>query len=137
MFTDKLRKIKRKLSREYTKHKRSPKWTVLNEDYLEKCEEAQEHYYKNIVEDLKFSNPSQWYSKLKRMSSHDQAKSEEPNVLSFLGISDQNQAEQIATQFSEISNLYEPLKTEDVSLEETISTNGALSCPSKNQKDEK
>ena len=56
------------------------------------------------------------------MSSHDQAKSEEPNVLSFLGISDQNQAAQIATQFSEISNLYEPLKTEDVSLEEITNT---------------
>ena len=51
-FTDKLRKIKRKLSREYTKHKRSPKWTALNEDYFEKCEEAQEHYYTIIAEDL-------------------------------------------------------------------------------------
>ena len=69
------------MKREYTKHKRSRKWKILNKDYLEKCEEAKEKYYKDIVEDLKLSNPSQWYSKLKRMSSHDQSKSEESKVM--------------------------------------------------------
>ena len=107
----------RRIKREYTKHKKSPKWTELREKYLSECTKAKERYYENIVEDLKISNPSQWYSKLKRMSSHDQTKSEEPNVMSFLGVSDHNQAELIADQFSEISNQYEPLKNEDINLE--------------------
>ena len=51
------------------------------------------------------------------MSSHDQAKSEEPEVISFLGIPDETQAEEIANQFSEISNIYEALKTEDINLD--------------------
>ena len=75
-----------------------------------------------------------WYSKLKRMSSHNQAQSEIPTVQSFLGIPDQIQGEKIADQFSEISHLYEPLKTEDISLEEitnTISLHGAFLCSPK------
>ena len=52
------------------------------------------------------------------MSSHNQAQSEMPTVQSFLGIPDQIQGEKIADQFGEISHLYEPLKTEDISLEE-------------------
>ena len=116
-FSSKLKKVDRRQKREYTKHKKSEKWKALSEDYIRKCKEEKEKYYSDIVEDLKTSKPGQWYSKLKRMTSHDQAKSEEPNVISFLGISDQSQAEQIASQFSEISNIYEPLKTDDISLE--------------------
>ena len=47
------------------------------------------------------------------MSSHDQAKTEEPIVQSFLGMPNHEQAEAIADQFSHISN-NEPLQTEDV-----------------------
>ena len=116
----------RRIKREYTKNKKSPKWLTLREEYLTECAKCKEKYYENIVEDLKISNPSQWYSKLKRMSSHDQAKSEAPEVMSFLGVSDHSQAEQIADQFSEISNLYEPLRSDDIKLEGI--TNGKP-CP--------
>ena len=115
-FNQKLKKLDRKLKREYTKNKKSKKWMLLKTKFEEKCSEEKENYYKNIVEDLKTSKPSQWYSKLKRMSSHDQAHSEEPVVQSFIGISDELQAEKIAEQFSQISNLYDPLEAEDVCL---------------------
>ena len=121
-YNSKLKKIDRKQKREYTKHKNSKKWKILNETYLKNCKEEKEKYYKNIVEDLKISQPGLWYSKLKRMSSHGQANNEVPIVQSFLGIPDQAQAEEIANQFSEISNIYEPLKTEDISLDNISNT---------------
>ena len=96
---------------------KSKKWSFLNAAYMEKSEEEKAKYYENIVEDLKLSNPSQWYSKLKRMSSHDQAKSEEPIVQSFDGMSDAAQSEEIANQFSQISNLYKPLQSDDICLD--------------------
>ena len=116
-FNFKLKKLDRRRKREYIKHKKSKKWHFLNSKFEEKFSEEKEKYYTNIVEDLKISQPGQWYSKLKRMSSHDQAKSEEPIVLSFDGLSDQAQAEEIAKQFSQIANLYEPLKSEDICLD--------------------
>ena len=84
-FNFKLKKLDRRRKREYIKHKKSKKWHFLNSKFEEKFSEEKEKYYTNIVEDLKISQPGQWYSKLKRMSSHDQAKSEEPIVLSFDG----------------------------------------------------
>lgn len=68
------------------------------------------------MEDLKVSNPGQWYSKLQRMTSHNQAKSSEPVVESLMDLPNQMQAEEIANQFSQISDLYEPLKTDDIVL---------------------
>ena len=116
-FNFKLKKLDRKRKREYIKHKKSKKWQYLNSKFEEKCSEEKEKYYINIVEDLKTSQPGQWYSKLKRMSSHDQAKTEEPIVQSLNDLPDQTQAEEIANQFSHIANLYEPLKSEDICLD--------------------
>ena len=64
-FSTNLKKLERKMKREYVKHKQSKKWSFLNAAYLEKSEEEKAKYYENIVEDLKLSNPSQWYSKLR------------------------------------------------------------------------
>ena len=62
-----------------------------------------------MVKDLKQSKPGQWYSKLKRMSNHDQIKQQEINVQSFVGIPDIEQVELIADKFAKISQEYEPL----------------------------
>ena len=92
------------------------KWKRLNDRYVEKCEKAKDDYSKNIVNDLKQSNPSQWYSKIKRMSSHSQFSDADNMVQDLIGESSQSQAEKIADQFAEISNLYSPLKADDVNL---------------------
>ena len=89
----------------------------MQTEYIQKCSEEKGKYYQNIVEDLKTSNPGQWYSKLKRMSSHNQAKNEEPIVQSLSELTDSAQAEVIAEQFSQISNEYEPLDSNDISME--------------------
>ena len=43
-------------------------------------------------------------------------KEEEPTVQELMSIPDEQQAEKIADQFSEISHLYSPLRTEDINL---------------------
>ena len=68
------------------------------------------------MEDLKTSNPGQWYSKFKRISSHDQHKGETVNVEELSGLSDQQQADAIADRFENISNQYSPLEDKDVNL---------------------
>ena len=65
--TDKIKSIKRKKSREYQKHRKSLKWRQLNLQYQKEIAAAKSKYYRNIVKDLKTSNVSQWYSKLKRL----------------------------------------------------------------------
>ena len=52
------------------------------------------------------------------MTSHDQARSELPAVQSLQGLSSQVQAEKIADQFGHISNLYDELKSDDISIDQ-------------------
>ena len=62
-----------------------------------------------MVADLKNKKPSQWYSMLKRISSHDQHKSEKVNVEEINHLSDSQQAEVIAEKFAFIQNQFEPI----------------------------
>ena len=109
--------LDRKMKREYRKHKKSAKWNSLDEKFQQKCEKAKHSYSKNIVNDLKVSNQSQWYSKIKRMSSHSAEKNEEIIVQELHGLDDNVQVEKIADQFSQVSHGYSPLKTEDIEIE--------------------
>ena len=118
--TSEIKSLDRIQKREYRKHKKSGKWKRLNEKYVEKCKRAKEQYSENIVNDLKQSNPAQWYSKIKRMSSHSQTDDDNNMVQELIGQSTQSQAENIANQFAEISNLYSPLQTDDIKLDEIV-----------------
>jgi hypothetical protein len=82
----------------------------------EKCELAKQSYYENVVQDLKNSNPSQWYSKLKMMTSYDQLKSEQVIVESICHLSDKDQVEIIADSFSKVSNQYDEINPEEICL---------------------
>ena len=112
-FSQKLKKLNRKLKREYSKHKKSEKWLKMREEFLKSCSVEKAKYYHNIVHDLKTSNPGQWYSKLKRMSSHNLEHSEVA-VQSLIEKPNQIQAEIIADEFSAVSNQYEKLRKDDI-----------------------
>ena len=79
-----------------------------------KCEESKAKYYEEIVSDLKTSNPGQWYSKLKRMSSYDQHKEDITIVEELVNLPVKDQAEKIADNFAKISNEYQPLNSEEL-----------------------
>ena len=110
----KLLQIDRQRKREYNKRKRSEKWKKLNNLFHERAKILKENYYKDRVEDLKTSNISQWYSRLKRMSSIDQTKEGDVEVQDLVEFPNQEQAEMIADQYAKISNQYKPLKSEDL-----------------------
>ena len=115
-MTPELKQLDRRRKREFRKHRKSPKWTHLDLKLEEKANLAKQSFYKNMIEDLKISNPGQWYSKLKRMSSHDQMKGEVVNVEELSGRSDKDQAEIIADRFESVANRYNPLADTDVIL---------------------
>ena len=96
---NKVKTLKRLKCRKFNKHRSSVKWKDLNDKYKEALIHAKSQYYKNIVKDLKISNPSQWYSKLKRICSYDQEKHEPLEVAEIELLSDQEQAEKIADFF--------------------------------------
>ena len=108
--------LDRQCKREYNKNKKSQKWKDLFQSLSERAEHLKEYYYANMVEDLKTSNIGQWYSKVKRMSQIDPSKEDKVQVQELMDLPSENQAELIADGFSEISNLYQPLKTEDIQM---------------------
>ena len=77
---------------------------------------AKANFYKNVVAELKLKKPGQWYSCLKKITSHDQQKNEQQNVDDISHLPDQQQAEIIAEKFASIQNEYEALNTEDISV---------------------
>ena len=83
----------------------------------EKCDFAKSAYHTNIVCDLKSSNPGQWYSKLMRMTSHDQLISEKVSVESISHLSEKEQAEKIVDNFSLISNSYDPIDPSKIKMD--------------------
>ena len=107
-----MKKLDRLRKREFYKNKNSPKWERLNTAFLNKSEEEKQKYYSNIVSDLKTSNVSQWYSKVKRMSGQHEEVSEF-TVDELLGLSDQVQAEKIADHYASVSQLYQPVTNQD------------------------
>ena len=97
--TQEMKRLKRLKGREYNKNRRSLKWRVLNYEYRRAVIKAKRKYYKDIIKDLKTSKTSQWYSKLKKLCSHDQKKSEPIIVESLKHLPVQQQAEAIADKF--------------------------------------
>ena len=104
----KIKRLDRLRKREFFKNRKSIKWHKLNEEFIELCRLEKEKYYSNIVADLKTSNVSQWFSKLKRMSGQNDIGSD-AMIDELSDYSDQDQAEQIASHYASISQLYTPV----------------------------
>ena len=112
--TEKMKKLKRLKAREFHKNRRSKKWKKINKLYRKEVSIAKKNYNTNVLKDLKQSNISQWYSKLKYLCSYDQKKSEPIIVEEIKNLSAQDQAEKIADKFSKISQEYGPLQEKDI-----------------------
>ena len=104
--TERVKQLDRLQNREFYKNHKSEKWKRLNAEFEQKCETEKKKYYENIVSDLKTSNPSKWYSKLKRMSGQDQNQLNQNNinVTELDGIYDKLQGEIKADHYAQISN---------------------------------
>ena len=71
-----------------------------------------------MIDDVMTARDGQWYSKFKRISNYDQARSELLQVDEISHMTDQEQAEAIADSFSAISNEYEPVQKDDIEIPE-------------------
>ena len=114
--TFKLKKLDRKRKRIFRKERRSENWKILEKSFKKEMKSAKSNFYKKTVADLKLKKPGQWYSSLKRITSYDQQKHDQPLVDEINHLPDEQQAEIIAAKFASIQNEYEPLKTEDISV---------------------
>ena len=112
----KLKKLDRRRKRVFNKERKSEKWKNLDKIFRKEAKLEKSEFYKKTVADLRKENPSQWYSCLKRITSHDQQKREQPNVEEIRHLPEQVQAEMIADQFAKIQNEYEPLNKDDISV---------------------
>ena len=74
-----MKKLKQKKSRGYHKHRKSIKYVSIDEQYKTAKKNAKYKFYKDTIKDLKQPEPGQWYSKLKRLCSYDENKSEQIN----------------------------------------------------------
>ena len=115
-------KLDRKRKREYNKRKKSDKWLKLNQEFSQRVSMLKESYYEKRVQDLKSSDISQWYSKLRRMSSVDSLKNDEIFVQDLVHLSKEQQAEVIADSFTAISSQYQPITDRDFKVLNTDTT---------------
>ena len=114
--SERIKKLKRLKGREYNKHRSSKKWSDLKDQYKLALIKAKHTYYSNIVKDLKLSNPSQWYSKLKRICSYDQEKFD-PLVCNEIELlSKEEQVEKIADHFCAVRQKFTALKTSAIEI---------------------
>ena len=113
-FTSELKSLDRKRKRVYSRHGRSEKWQHINNKFKQKLSLTKKSFYKNMIKDLKISNPRKWYSKLKRMMCYDDKVNSNIQVSDISHLSSQEQADLLADHFSSISREYDPLLSSDI-----------------------
>ena len=115
-MTDKLKKLSRNKERIFWKERKSAKWKKLNKNFQQKLREAKEDFNKSMIEQMKTAKPGQWYSVWKRISKVDPGKSDHLVVPDICHLSDQEQAEAIATKLQTTSSMYKQIKKDDIEL---------------------
>ena len=121
-MTHKIKLLDRKRKRLYSKERRSENWRKLDTEFKKEVKIAKSQFYKQAVADLKQKKPSQWYSCLKRLTSYDQHKLDEPIVDEISHLPDQEQAEIIASKFAAVQNEYEAVQNDDISIPPFVSS---------------
>ena len=115
-FTPELKLLDKQRKLEYKKHRRSFRWKALNKKFKTKILATKASYYKKRIEDLKEGKPGQWYSLLKRLCSHDQMKSDQPECQEIQDKTDKEQAELIADKFASVSNKFSPINANRINV---------------------
>ena len=106
--------LDRKRKREFFHNKKSKKWSELDQTFKIKSLQAKQNYQKNVVRDLKNTDSSKWYTKIKQMSGQSSDKSDTIEVEEISHLPYPVQAERIAEHFAQISNSYKVLESKDI-----------------------
>ena len=84
--------------------------------YQKELLKSKRNFYTKRIKALRRGKPGKWYAELKKLTNFEQMKTEEIIVDEIKDLTDLEQAERIADQFSKVANQYDPLKTEDISI---------------------
>ena len=76
--------------------------------------QAKKSFYQNFISDLKIKDPSSWYSSLKRITSYDPHKKDKLIVSDISHMTQNQQAEAMASKFAEVQNQYEPINLDEI-----------------------
>ena len=112
--TENMKKLKRSKQREYHKHRKSTKYSSLEYKYQIAKKYAKQQFYDKVVKDLKQSAPGQWYSKLKRICSYSELKSESIQIDQIKHLTPKEQAEALSEFFAKTRQEYNSLNKEDI-----------------------
>ena len=118
-FTEKLRKLRRLSQREYCKRGKSQKYFQLKEDFEKLKADEIIKYKTKIIDEVATGKRGSIYPALKKLGIRPGSESESWFVLPThqnLKLSPSESAELIATHFSKISEEFEPLKLENLSI---------------------
>ena len=110
-MTPQLKNLNRKIKREFYKNRKSFKWKKLKKKCKTLKRRTVKGFYSNFVNELKVSNPGNWYSMAKRLGAEQSSKNGELSVECLKGLNNQQAAEEVAQHFSRISQEYSPLDT--------------------------
>ena len=117
-YTNKLKTLKRKKSREFHKKRKSEKWQKLNDDYNRELEMAKKSYYNKKIRKLRKTQSKYWSRELKKLTSFDQWKSDDLIVEEIKELSEEEQAEKIADKFAAVSQEFDEIVATDVDIPE-------------------
>ena len=111
--SQKIKTLDRQRKRTYHKERRSEAFKKMDKHFKREVKKAKGQFYKKMVSDLKDKDTGQWYKAVKRMTSYEN-KQEDIAVERINHLSDKEQCELIADEFSEIPSQYSPLHREDI-----------------------
>ena len=100
----------------FRKDRNSEKYRNFKRKYEKALKEAKKSFKKRTIDDVLTAKSSQWYQKLKRLTNSGRNKSENVQVDEICHLSDEAQAEAIADSLSAISNEYQEIKKDDISI---------------------
>ena len=112
-YSDFLSKLKRKMSREFHKHRISEKYLQLKQKYKLELKKSRKSFYTKKVKVLRSSDSRQWWRQLKKLTSKDNHE-DAPEVEEIKHLEDQDQAEAIAKHFAKTSQEYQPLQRDQI-----------------------
>jgi hypothetical protein len=66
-YTEQLKRLNRRIRREFSKKRRSKRYRKLKKIYLKKVLQAKRNFKSRMIDDVMTARTCQWYSKLKRI----------------------------------------------------------------------
>ena len=112
-YSDFLSKLKRKMSREFHKHRISEKYLQLKRKYKFELKKSRKSFYTKKVKNLRSSDSRQWWKQLKKLTNKGNNE-DTPEVEEIKHLHDQDQAETIARHFAKTSQEYQPLQRDQI-----------------------